>query len=315
MLSILQNQGANMTVFHKFLSLGKHQKPAATRSSLAIIVGLAFSLPVSVNAQACSPTNPACAPAPTGGTSGGSSVGVKVNPIKVIKGVGGLFKKKKKPVDAATTQPAKTDAAAPKTQASNTSQPKIIFKPGTGGSAPKPRVVVATPKPRVAVKATPPRQVAVAPVRTSRPAPVQNVKPVIRTTARKAVRAAVVVAPVAAVAIAASAEPVVEAVVAPVETPAIVAQPVAEVAAVAEPTPTPSAAIVQPETPIKQGFPAWLYGLGGLLLAGAAASALKMRGNNKVKASGNINVDCSMKQGGSRITIQSTPFVTSIPVS
>ncbi len=314
MLSLLQNQGDNMTVFHKFLSLGKHLKPVAIRSSLAIIASMAFSLPVSVNAQACSPTNPACAPAPTGGTSGGSSVGVKVNPIKVIKGVGGLFKKKKKPVDATTTQPAKTDAAVPGTQASVSTQPKIVFKPGTGGAAPRPRAVVVAPKPRVPVKAIPPRQVAVTPVRTIRPAPIRNVKPVIGATARKAVRTAVVAAPVVAVAAVTESKPP-EAIVAPVETPAIVEQPAVEVAAVAEPKPTPSAAIVQPETPVKQDFPVWLYGLGGLLAAGAAATALKMRSNNRVKASGNINVDCSMKHGGSRITIQSTPFVTAIPVS
>ena len=66
----------------------------------AALLLAAFSMQSGAAQAQCSPTNPACqAPQPrTGGSSGGGGVGVQVDVGDAAKAIGGLFKKKKKPV-------------------------------------------------------------------------------------------------------------------------------------------------------------------------------------------------------------------------
>jgi hypothetical protein len=265
-------------------------------ASIALSAALTLTIPATANAQTCPPDRPACAPATTGGgggSSGGGSVGVQVNPVKVINAVGGIFKKKKKPVDATTTQ----TAQQPTTTA--TTQPKIVFQSGTGVAASKPRTVTVQPKPRIVAQPTPIRVVNAAQ------------KPPVRVAPKAIVRAAKVAVPLAAVA-AGPIEPTPEIATVAIETPTITEQPPVEVAA--EPVIADVVADL-PTEPVKKGIPMWLYGLGALLAAAAAATVLKMRRGDNSKIPANLAVNCEVKMGESRVTALSSPFVTPIPIT
>ncbi len=236
-------------------------------------------------------TCPPTTPAPTGGSSsggGGGSVGVNVDPVKVINAVGGIFKKKKKPVDAAVHVDPK-----PKTPTDT----GIVFQAGTGSNAPKPKLTISAPKPRVAVKPAPKPRIAAKPSR---------VVPVAPKTPRPIIRAAKVVAPAAIVVAPIVAAPIVAAVPEPAapepaalarEAPIITEQPAAKI-------------VTAPVEPEKKSFPAWIYALGALLAAGAAATVMRMRSKSVNQPQATVNVECAIQFGGSRITAQSSPFVT-----
>jgi hypothetical protein len=266
---------------------------------IALSAALTLAIPATANAQTCPPDRPACAPATTGGgggSSGGGSVGVQVNPVKVINAVGGIFKKKKKPVDATTTQ------AAQQPTTTATTQPKIVFQSGTGVAAPKPRTITVQPKPRIVAQPTPIRVVKAAP------------KPPVRVAPKAIVRAAKVAVPLAAVA-AGPIEPTPEIAAVAIETPIGTEQPPVEVATVAAEPVIADVVADLPTEPVKKGIPMWLYGLGALLAAAAAATVLKMRRGDNSKIPANLAVNCEVKMGESRVTAQSSPFVTPIPIT
>ena len=127
----------------------------------------------SSSAQAqCSPTNPACQPTPqptTTGSGGGSGggVGVQVDVGDAVKAIGGIFKKKKKPV-VQPTEVAPTPVEQPTQEIIYVRNPPVIQKlPRTTTtkvtSRPKPQPVVRKPAARqiaapvaVAAAITPP---------------------------------------------------------------------------------------------------------------------------------------------------------------
>ena len=116
-----------------------------------------------VQAQ-CSPTNPACqAPQPRSGGSGGGSgggVGVQVDVGSAAKAIGGIFKKKKKPV----VQPAPVATAPveqPKQEIIYVRNPPVMQKLPRTVRKPTPNVTaVARPKPQPEVRQPAARKIA-----------------------------------------------------------------------------------------------------------------------------------------------------------
>jgi hypothetical protein len=125
---------------------------------------------------------------------------------------------------------------------------------------------------------------------------------------KKIIHTAKVAAPAAVVA-ATIAPNVPEPVALAPEPPIVIEQPQAEIVAATEP---PVAEKVVAEAPVKKSFPIWLYGLGGLLALGAAATAMRMRSKSANQPQAMVNVECAIQIGGSKITAQSSPFVTAI---
>ena len=209
-------------------------------SFAAALLLAAFGMQSGAAQAQCSPTNPACqAPQPstprTGSSSGGGGVGVQVDVGDAAKAIGGLFKKKKKPV----VQPAEV-ATAP------AEQPKqeIIY-------VRNPPVMQELPR------TTTTRRVTVAAKR--RPQPVVR-KPAARTIAAPVVAAAVV------------AEPMFEPEVA-AEVPLPEPVPVAEV--VAPEVPVAKAATItsveEPATPANNLY--WIIAAAVAALAAAGTAA------------------------------------------
>jgi hypothetical protein len=256
-----------------------------TRLSKAIATAVLFlsmgSYSMAAQAQ-CSPTNPDCRPPtqPSGGGGGGGGVGVKVDVGSVVKGVGGLFKKKKKkPVEQKAPV-----ATAPVTQPKQ----EIVFVKN------KP-AVTAQPKRPVVRTAVQPRP---APVRVAtRPAPTRVVAPVRAAVKPPVVRRAIparVVAPVAAaaavVAAAPAAEPEIVAEV-PVPTPEVVA-PVAPEPVVA---PVAKAAVVPAEKAPEKGNGIYLMIAGAVAALAAAGAAAKFMFTPKV------TMNCTMPEATSHM--------------
>lgn len=130
----------------------------------AALLVAAFGMQSSGAQAQCSPTNPACsAPQPsgsgtgTGGSSGGGSVGVQVDVGDAAKAIGGLFKKKKKPVvqpapvATAPVEPPKQEIIYvrndPVVQALPRARPRTVPKV-TAVTRPKPQPVVRKPAAR-----------------------------------------------------------------------------------------------------------------------------------------------------------------------
>lgn len=130
----------------------------------AALLVAAFGMQSSGAQAQCSPTNPACsAPQPsgsgtgTGGSSGGGSVGVQVDVGDAAKAIGGLFKKKKKPVvqpapvATAPVEPPKQEIIYvrndPVVQALPRTTPRTAPKV-TAVARPKPQPVVRKPAAR-----------------------------------------------------------------------------------------------------------------------------------------------------------------------
>jgi hypothetical protein len=269
-----------------------------TRLSKAIATAVLFlsmgSYSMAAQAQ-CSPTNPDCRP-PTqprtggGSSGGGGGVGVKVDVGSVVKGVGGLFKKKKKKPVEQKAPVVTAPVAQPKQE--------IVFVKN------KPAVTVQPKRPvvRTAVQPRP------APVRVA-PAPTRTVAPV-RTAARPQVvrkvspaRVAVPVAAAAAVVAAApAAEPEIVAEV-PAPAPEVLApEVIAPVAPEPVIAPVAKAAVAAPEKAPEKGNGIYLMIAGAVAALAAAGAAAKFMFTPKV------TMNCAMPEATSHMV--SAPSVS-----
>jgi hypothetical protein len=264
-----------------------------TRLSKAIAAAVLFlsmgSYSIAANAQ-CSPTNPDCRPPTqprTGGGGGGGGVGVKVDVGSVVKGVGGIFKKKKKKPVEQKAPVVTAPVAQPKQE--------IVFVKN------KPAVTVQPKRPvlRTAVQPRP------APVRVAtRPAPTRAVAPVraaVRPPVVRKVSPARVVAPVAAAAAVVAAAPAAEPEIVaetPVPTPEVVA-PVAPEPVVA---PVAKAAVATPEKAPEKSNGIYMMIAGAVAALAAAGAAAKFMFTPKV------TMNCAMPEATSHMV--SAPSVS-----
>ena len=128
----------------------------------ATLLLAAFGMQSGAAQAQCSPTNPACqAPQPstprTGGSSGGG-VGVQVDVGDAAKAIGGLFKKKKKPV-VQPTEVATAPVEQPKQEIIYVRNPPVMQElPRT--TTPRKTTSVARPKPQPVVRKPAARKIA-----------------------------------------------------------------------------------------------------------------------------------------------------------
>ena len=206
----------------------------------AALLLAAFGMQSGAAQAQCSPTNPACqAPQPRSsgtGSSGGGGVGVQVDVGDAAKAIGGLFKKKKKPV----VQPAPV-ATAPVEQPAQ----EIIY-------VRNPPVMQELPR-----TTTPRKTTAVA-----RPTP----QPVVRKPVARKIAAPIVAAAVVA-------EPMFEPEVA-AEIPSPEPVPVAEIVAPAAPVAT--AATMTPVEAPKPDYNLYWIIAAAVAALGAAGTAAKL---------------------------------------
>jgi hypothetical protein len=129
------------------------------KSFAAALLLAAFGMQSGAVQAQCSPTNPACqAPQPrtsgTGGSSGGGGVGVQVDVGSAAKAIGGIFKKKKKPVvqqAPATTTPVeqpKQEIIYVRNPPVMQELPRTTPRKVTAAAKPKPQPVVRKPAAR-----------------------------------------------------------------------------------------------------------------------------------------------------------------------
>ena len=129
----------------------------------AALLLAAFGMQSGAAQAQCSPTNPACqAPQPstprTGGSSSGGGVGVQVDVGDAAKAIGGLFKKKKKPV-VQPTEVATAPVEQPKQEIIYVRNPPVMQElPRT--TTPRKTTAVARPKPTPVVRKPVARKIA-----------------------------------------------------------------------------------------------------------------------------------------------------------
>jgi hypothetical protein len=124
----------------------------------AALLLAAFGMQSGAAQAQCAPGTPACAPAPTQSGGGGGGVGVQVDVGDAAKAIGGLFKKKKKPV-VQPTEVATAPVEQPKQEIIYVRNPPVMQElPRT--TTPRKTTAVARPKPQPVVRKPAARKIA-----------------------------------------------------------------------------------------------------------------------------------------------------------
>ena len=183
------------------------------KSFAAALLLAAFGMQSGAAQAQCAPGTPTCqqpsAPR-TGGSSGGGGVGVQVDVGDAAKAIGGLFKKKKKPV-AQPTEVTTAPVEQPKQEIIYVRNPPVMQELPRTTTPPKRVTVAAKPKPQPVVRKPAARKIAAPVVAAAAVAePMFEPEVAAQTPLPEPVPVAAIVQPAAAVATAATITPVEE---------------------------------------------------------------------------------------------------------